>query len=454
MSILTLMSYILFASSLLCSAVYQAVIVLMAFGRRVDIVQGSEAGISKSLSIVIPSKREPLDIVMNNLNRLSRMSCFDEILLVLDDPLDYVANLIRSLDTAFFDKGGFVIARVNGFGGRCGALSDGAKLSLGQNILVEDVDTIPSEAFLCKARECRDVCIAIWEPYVESRNRVEEGMAFITRFGSWVFYELRSRLGLFLYPLGSGSVIDKQLLKSIGFWRPDVVQDDIWLGYELIRIGVKPRLIKERMYVGVPKTLEGVRIQQCRWSYGSTNVFSRFIAKILSSPIKFIERVEAAAYSLQPVTGALALLSFLIAMFAAVLEKEVALSLAHLIPIAIALVIQGSILSIFASQVYGFSRWKTAYLSGRVGAMYTMLSPLIGYYALKGLIRARYSYKITPKVVKAYRRKYIDVVEAISIALSLPTLALSIINRNTVTLFISASLALPTLYSIIRLEKG
>ncbi|MEM1526128.1 MAG: glycosyltransferase family 2 protein [Ignisphaera sp.] len=448
----TLLSYTLFVLSAFLSSLYPVMIIARA-GKVKQVVEevGEEFNTDKSLSIIIPSKNEPLHLVVEKLVSLSSMRCFDEILVVLDDGVDYVHKLVKSIDRGFFDKG-FIVARVNSYGGRNGALTDGAKLSLSSNILIIDVDTAPSQDFLCNARRCEDVCVGIWRPYIETHSRVESAMAYITEFGSWVFYELKSMLNLFVYPLGAGTVIDKQLLDNVGYWRVDVIQDDIWLGYELLYKGIKPKVIRSYIEVGVPKTLSATRIQQCRWSYGTSNVLSRFIGKVIRSPLKLYEKIDAVIYTAQPLVSILALASFILTMISSAIDKNIPLDILYLIPVALALLVQGMAMNIYGSKVHRLNLWRKLYLSGRTGAIYTILSPLLGFYALKGLIRAKYRYIITPKILQS-RRRILDLSETINLTLAVPSLAMSAINRNKVAMLISLILFIATLYSIIRLEK-
>lgn len=450
--LLTLLSYILFIASLIFFSMYQNIIVVMAVIKKKR-PNSLSLDLDKSLSIVIPSKNEPIDIVLSRLNRLSSIGCYDEAIIVFDDSLDYIHRVVELLISDFFLRG-IIVARLNGLGGRNGALADGTRLALGHNMLIADVDTTPTEEFLCSARKCRDVCVGIWRPYTEVYTRVEEGMAYITRFGSWLFYELRSRIGLFVYPLGAGTVIDRKLLREIGFWRYDVVQDDIWLGYELMNRGIEPKLIDSYIDVGVPKTLNATRVQQCRWSYGSLNIVSRFIGKALKAPISLWKRVEAIIYTLQPISGLLILLSLVLAIISSVVDRDVGVSIIEIIPIVLTLLTQGIALYAFGSSsaIPRLNIWKRLCLAGRAGAIYTLLSPLLGYYALMGLLRVKYVYRITPKDLGS--RTPMDFSEAIVLILSLPLLLASIINRNMITFVISLPLVVSAMYSIARLEKG
>ncbi|MEM4849129.1 MAG: glycosyltransferase family 2 protein [Ignisphaera sp.] len=449
----TMISYILFILSALFSSLYPIIVIARA-GRIKCLANGfnEDLALDKSLAIVIPSKNEPLQLVVDKLGSLSSMKCFDEVVVVLDDSIDYISKFVKSVDRDFLAKG-LIVARFNSFGGRNSALTDGARLSFSDNILIIDVDTVPSQDFLCNARKCKDVCVGIWRPYLETSARVENAMAYVTGFGSWVFYELKSRLNLFVYPLGAGTVIDRRLLENIGYWRTDVIQDDIWLGYELISRGVKPKVIRNHIDVGVPKTLNAARIQQCRWSYGASNILSRFLSKVIKSPLKLGEKIDAVAYTAQPMASILALISFILAIIASAVDKNILFNILYLMPIALTITFQGVAINIYGSKVHKLNLWRRIYLSSRTGAMYTVLSPLLGFYALKGLIRARYRYRITPKVLQS-KRKTLDLSEIITLILAIPMLVLSVINRNSVAMLISLILLTSTLYSIVRLEKG
>jgi cellulose synthase/poly-beta-1,6-N-acetylglucosamine synthase-like glycosyltransferase len=450
--VLTLIAYILFVLATILVSLYPTIIVAKAYLKKSlsSVAFRELVANSRLLTIIIPSKGEAVPLVIKNLAKLSSMQCIDEVLLVLDDPLDYVEALVKDIDEEFFSKG-VVVSRINSFGGRNSALTDGARLSLSQNILVIDVDTVPSQELLCDAKRCRDVCVGIWRPYVEVGTRVEEAMAFSTGFGSWVYYELKSKLNLFVYPLGAGTVINRKLIEDVGFWRTDVIQDDIWLGYELMFRGFKPRVLKGYIEVGVPKTLSAAKIQQCRWSYGAVNVLSRFWSRVVRSPLKFFEKLDAIIYTLQPTVSIVALISFILALISSLIDRYVDFKFIYVIPITLALTFQGTAMGFYGRKILGLNKWKVLYLSGRTGALYTVLSPLLGFYALKGLLRMRYRYIVTPKVFQ--KRRTIDLSEALCLTLSIPTLIASIITKNSLSLLIALILFIATIYSIVRLEK-
>ncbi|MEM0371582.1 MAG: glycosyltransferase family 2 protein [Ignisphaera sp.] len=451
MVLISFISYLFFFLSIFLSTIYPALIMLRC--SRLDTADfiENERDDSRSLSVVVPSRNEPRDLVVRNLVILSGIECVDDVVVVFDDNIDYVVNVVSSMDSMFFSRG-IVVARFNSFGGRNSALSDGAKLSQGDVVFIADVDTVPSKELLCKAKRCIDVCVGIWNPYIDSYTKVEEGMAYITRFGSWIYYELRSRLNLFIYPLGSGTAIDKDLLKSIGFWRIDVIQDDIWLGFELMYRGIRPRLINSYIDVGVPKTLNAARVQQCRWSYGAMNIISRFLDRVIEAPIDLWRKLEALLYVFQPISSIFALLAFSTALICSIIERGVSVSPTYVLPIAITLSIQSLVFNIYSNKVLKIDRWKRIYFSGRVGAIYTLLSPLLGIYALRGLFRLSYRYRITPKVFSS--RSRFDISEVLALSLSLPTVVMSFVHKNYVSLVIAFPLLLSSLYSLIRLEKG
>lgn len=450
--LLTLITYTLFILAVALTSLYPLIIIVRSYFRKTldDVKLGENLFNSNSLAIVIPSKGEPVNLVVENLDKLSSRQCVDEILLVLDDPLSYVHILVKNIGEKFFSKG-VIVSRINSFGGRNSALTDGAMLSLSKNIFIMDIDTIPSQGLLCNAKNCRDVCVGIWKPYVVDRTRVEDAMAYITGFGSWVYYELKSKLNLFVYPLGAGTTIDRKLLEAIGFWRIDVIQDDIWLGYELMFRGFKPKVLEGYIEVGVPKTLSATRIQQCRWSYGALNVFSRFWSRVAKSPLRFSEKLDAIAYTLQPMVSIIALTSFVLTLISSLIDRNIGFSVVYILPIAIATAIQGMAISFYGRKVLGLSKWRILYLSGRTGALYTVLSPLLGFYALKGLLKMKYRYIVTPKTFQ--KKKTVDLSEVVSLTLSIPTLSMSILTKNSLSLLISLVLLIATIYSIVRLEK-
>lgn len=349
------------------------------------------------LSIITPVKNEPRDVVREYAKHFYQLhESLGEVFecVVVADYSDSRAFYDVLEDMVMWDSI-FVVRRFNGFGGRNGAINDGIKFSIGGTVSVIDVDGYPSKEAIESMLKCKDVCISWWRVCDKGSTRSSSTIAFLTEYGSWLYYKNKFSKGLFVYPLGSGTAIRRDILADIGLYRIDVIQDDIWLGTQLLEKGVMPRLI-EPMCVGAPKTVEAYLIQQRRWAYGTTDVLKRFGKHILKSRVKTIVKLEALLYILQPIIAVLSAIGFILAGISPLVEHS-KITVADLTLLILFL----ASLAIESINVYKFYReyggYDMPYVSGRASALTTVTSIAIIPYVIASLIGVRIPYKVTPK---------------------------------------------------------
>ena len=407
--------------------------------------------INQKFSLVIPAKNEPIDLIRNCLSSIRKSSVSVkelsiETVLVLDDPLRRSSMVLNSVKE-ILDGNTVVVFRVNIANGRNGALNDGVKFSLSDAILIMDIDSIISREIIEEASKCQDVCVFRWKTYTNRNTFIEEAVAFITDFGSWIYYKLRSCANFFVYPLGAGTFLSKKIIKRLGFWPIHIIQDDIWLGVELARYGIRPKLGISRLMVGVPETLRAFRIQQCRWAFGTSEVLSRFAKDLIKSPMDMPSKLEALLYILQPLYSCPAFIGFIIAPIAGYLESTHLLQFLPLILIIVlSMVLEAMIMKIFVEDEKIYNR-KALFLMGRTSALMTLLTPLIAVYAIAGILRKRIPYRITPK---GEGKQYVDVSIYLMLSLGILTFVLSTLSGNHVVLLLGLSELIVAIYSLVR----
>ncbi|MEM0027699.1 MAG: glycosyltransferase family 2 protein [Ignisphaera sp.] len=349
------------------------------------------------LSIITPIKNEPRDIVREYAKHFHQLresigNLFECI--VVADYSDSRAFYGVLEDMVMWDSI-FVVRRFNGFGGRNGAINDGIKFSIGGTVSAVDVDGYPSKEVIESMLKCKDVCISWWRVCDKGLTRSSRTIAFLTEYGSWLYYKNKFSKGLFVYPLGSGTAIKRDILVDIGLYRTDAIQDDIWLGTQLLEKGVMPRLI-EPMCVGAPKTVEAYLIQQRRWAYGTTDVLKRFGKHILKSRAKPIVKLEALLYILQPIIAILPAIGFILAGISPLVEYS-KISIADFALLALLL----ASLAMESINVYRFYKefggYDMPYVSGRASALTTVTSIAVIPYVIASLIGVRIPYRVTPK---------------------------------------------------------
>ena len=405
-----------------------------------------------SLSIVTPIKDEPLEVVEKYLELFSRLigsvRGFVECIIVADYTDDTLFNsILQRLSTAH--QGILLVRRLNGAGGRNGAINTGIGLALGDLVALIDIDAEPLENGLESMARCSEVCISWWRVCDKGVSRISRTVAFITEYGSWLYYWLKSCRGLFLYPLGSGTVLRRELLTSIGGLREDVIQDDIWLGTQLIYRGIKPVII-EPLCVGAPKTLESFLIQQRRWVYGAIDVLKRFGVYILKAPVAIGIRIEALIYITQPLIASLGGLGLVLSVASAFTETE-GVSTIHIVLIAL-LTASMALESIAVNRFLKWSRdphYDVPYIVGRASALSLILSIATLPYALAAVVGVRIPYRVTPKG-EPHRRVPLTI-KVIALVFTASLIA-SIVRGNGVAAIVVSMAVASSIYALIRLR--
>ncbi|MGB9785794.1 MAG: glycosyltransferase [Infirmifilum uzonense] len=416
-----------------------------------------------SIEVVVPVRGEPLEIVKNTLLRnkeaYESTPCVKKVVILSDDDVQYFETLKRELEG--FSKVE-VLRRSQPKGGRTGALDHYFSYSTSDYILVLDVDgTIDKESLnsLCMLSGSEAAYVLPWKGYSLDKTRVAETMAFFTDLGSLILYRLRSKAGFFVFPLGSGTLYNRDAIIRLGGWGDNVVQDDILMGVKLASNGFSTRLLENsEIQVLVPSKLYSLRKQQARWAFGTSEVLSRNFKRILDSPLPLYKRMEMFAYLLQPLETLLPFLVLVLAPIVALLERpstpfsyQFMNVIGIFLPAAILGLLQGFLLyELEKNRLKGLFKYYIINL-GRFSAILAVLSPYLSFYALKGLLRGKIKWEVTLKGQKekiSPKEKsplWIAAWSGLGIASSMMT-------GNLYTLFVSLLFMLASLYCLLRLE--
>jgi len=425
---------------------------------------------STELSIVVPTRGEPLDLLSkatrDKAEALKNSCCLrGEILVVSDDNEEYVSMLRKSLGDLISEGLVKVVRRPKPEGGRTGALEFGARLARYAYIMILDSDSrVSAETLnsLCQklSAEGKPIIVIPWRGYSHTRTRLSEAVMFNTDTASFLLYKLRWAAGFYIFPLGSGTVIRRDVLEDVGYWGQNIIQDDIWLGTKLALRNYFPDLLPDgETEVLVPSRLKSFRIQQSRWAYGTSEIFSRTFRSILKSPLSLGIKLEMLAYMLQPSVSIPFTLAVIIALAAAFLEPGWNLfHTIHSLSVLFSAGIAEGIVLVYAALHLNIGKLvkevpgKTTLIQiGRVAATYGVLFPILGIYSLLGLLRIKLSYRITPKgrVEEGLEGDWPPLIITLISGLGI---AASAIMMNLVTLLILLLPFVTGMYALIRLK--
>jgi cellulose synthase/poly-beta-1,6-N-acetylglucosamine synthase-like glycosyltransferase len=363
-----------------------------------------------SLSIVLPIKDEPDDIVLGMIDHLGllreELSNNYEIIIVSDDPLERANKLKESVEKVAKENSlnlRFIIRSNVGEKGRVGALNHAIEIAKGEHILILDIDSRPDHGYITKMKKCisngYDACVGRWEGYWVKPTKIAFSVAKSMRYVVDTIYKGRASLNLFIFPLGSGTIFKKEAILKVGKWDPEVVQDDMHIGTKLMWKGYKIGYIDDAVVkVLVPSTFSALRSQQARWAFGAMETLRKSFKYIMKSPYRFYHKLEAITFLAQYIPQIFLFLSAaLIPLLSIILKVDI-----MLLPVNLAIFMLGA-LTIYGIAFYnclrksGLSKIRSLRVMGSSASTTVALAPIVSLYSVLGLLGMKIKYSITPK---------------------------------------------------------
>lgn len=363
------------------------------------------------VSFILPVRKEPSDYLERALEHIGSLRITDYEVIIVSDDDEIGKETVRTVFERARDKGINVwfVWRREPRGMRTGALNTGLYASRGRYVYVYDVDTLPDRgvfecgiAILDSCQECIGV-VAKWEPLNRS-GRISQPLAYALELLNTILYRARSKLGLHIYPLGTGTLYKADLLKNVlGGWDENRIQDDSELGARLLCTNYRVSYLdKHAVKVENPTTYKSFRVQQSRWAYGALDAALARLKCFLFSRAPLLVRLEAFGYLLQYVPQVLTFIGAVLLTIATILKPlGYVESVFPLFILWLASLILYNALTHLV--VWKDASWTAIVSAGRLGALATAISPYIALSTVKAILRQREVYKRTPK--GAYERE-------------------------------------------------
>jgi len=414
---------------------------------------GTESRSPGVITIAIPVKDEPLELVVDSLLHLDRVLRGTEldarVLVISDDDEDYVSKLqlaVQSLGTTVPVR----VVRRGGPGGRVAALNYSLKLAEGDFLVILDVDARPAKDFFYRLSRCiegGDACVSHWIGYWARPTRIARALAFSTDLAATALYKGRQRLGLLIFPLGSGTLFRVSSLRAVGGWENGVLQDDVIVGLKLHGRGFKVLYDEGAILkVLVPSSYRALRIQQLKWAYGSIESL-RYSFKYLRG-VSFFKSLEARLYTLQYIPALSTLAVSIATPLLAILLQVDLNPLSALPAVIVALVYSYLAARSISSRGLGFLR--ALRVLGTSSAVGLSVAPVVVRGILIGISGARLRAPVTPKGREDVER-FSEYLEEYATALVTSCLALLAVLRGY---YLAAAIGLTypiaLLYTLLR----
>jgi len=366
------------------------------------------------ISFIIPVKREPLDYVERAIRRICDLNIPGYEIIVVSDDEPAVKNTLLEITEKIRSEGCNVwfIWRSSPRGAKAGAENTGLFASRNPYVYVVDVDSYPNKCFLDIATSILEsnseyACVVgRWEP-LNYESRVSAALAAGLKYMNSILYRARSKLGFYVYPLGTGTLFRSDYLKNLlRGWDEGRVLDDLEIGARIMYCGFKVAYVDDcGVYVENPSTYSAFRVQQYRWAYGALDTALTRAKYILGSKYPFLVKLEAYLYLFQYMPQVLSLTgSTMLAILQFLQPLDYVILVYPLFFIYIGVLVLYLLLLYKEIRKYAESSWSTLVLMGRLAALTNTISiyTLIG--ALRAIFRFKMEFKRTPKGF--YQRMY------------------------------------------------
>jgi len=394
-------------------AVYIAYTLLVYASKSKPQVEYSK-GKAHDISFIIPVRREPLEYVERAIRHLCELNMPNyEVIIVSDDEPSAKDAIVEVVEKARrIGCNAWFIWRSIPKGARTGALNTGLYASKNPYVYVMDVDTYPEKCFLDIATGILEsnseyaCAVGKWEP-LNYESRLSRALATGLKYMTTTLYKARSKLGLYTYPLGTGTLYRSDYLKDLlKGWDESRVQDDMEIGARIMHIGLRVAYVDEcPIYVENPSTYRAFRVQQYRWAYGALDTAITRARHIFRSKYPFPVKLEAYLYLLQYIPQVLTFLgSILLALLQFKHPFDYLTVVYPLLLLYVVVMIIHSTILYREVRVNTSTTWQTLTLMGRLAAVTDAISLYTFTGSLRAIFRVKTEYKRTPKGI--YQRVY------------------------------------------------
>lgn len=361
------------------------------------------------VTVIVPIRNEPLDVIVRLLRSIANQSYPKdgiEVLIVSDDEEDYFREIsLRVLD--FGERNRLMVKvfrRERAVGFKAGASNYALKRSNGKYVVLFDVDAVPEPNYLrsvvsyMEANGDVDGLAVKWSPLNRASSPISEAQAVSLGFLTSIFFDGRSRVDGPIIAPGCGCAYRRDALLRVGGWNENCLAEDVELSIKLLINGGKIGYIGDSFVrIENPETYEAFKKQQARWIYGTTQVLSKYLFKILLSRIPLIWKLDLILYLLQ-YHVLLANFVFIVLALASILVKiDLLLPSVYFSPFMLFLSFLQAFSYYNAARRLGFTPIESIVIMGRCTAMAAVLAPTVLLQSIKLLVRWREKWYITPK---------------------------------------------------------
>jgi cellulose synthase/poly-beta-1,6-N-acetylglucosamine synthase-like glycosyltransferase len=326
---------------------------------------------------------------------------------VLDDSTDETKLMVERHVEELRGRGvdAVYIHRTDRTGYKAGALDNGLKRAKGDLVAVFDADFIPQPSFLRSiVGHFQDPKVAVvqtrWGHINRDHSMLTQVQALMLDGHHLVENRARFGAGLLFNFSGTGGMWRKVAIDDAGGWEHDTLTEDLDLSYRAQLKGWKFVYREDVVSPSeLPEDLSAVRAQQYRWAKGTVQTARKLMKRVLSSDLRFEQRLEAFFHMTPHFAYPLLVLLSVLLLPALILLPATSTTMMLIVDLPLCTATTGSLLAFYmlAESAQGRSRLGAAKRLPMIIALGTGLAPHLSKAVLEGWQHMAGEFVRTPK---------------------------------------------------------
>ena len=406
------------------------------------------------LTIIIPVKREPIEIINQSMRGLSKQTYPKEkiqLIIVSDDKKEDFKKIREKIIKGKIEIELYRREKQTGY--KAGAINYALPKSKGEYIIILDSDAVVEERYLEKAisylenRKDVDALATCWKPLNQKNTPISEAQSVSLNYLTTVFYKSRKNgKGPIIAP-GSGCIFRRTALNEIGGLNERCLAEDVELSVRLLLAGKRIEFLEDaKIYVENPETYEVFKRQQARWIYGTDQVFLSQLKGILKAKIPLKWKLGLLIHLSQYQALLINIVLSTISAASLIAKQDLMTANSIFAPIFTVILALMALSYYDAATKTGLKPKDCIINMGRCTAIVSSLAHIVILQNIKAILKIKEGWYITPKGKKKKKPKNKSITELILGTLGITTSIILLINQYMISAWTLFTMSLPYIY--------
>jgi len=249
---------------------------------------------------------------------------------VLDDSTDETSTIAATRINHYLDEKIWIEhhRRTDRTGFKAGALAAANKSVAGDFVAIFDADFIPPNNFLQDTiHYFTDNEVGMVQGRWDYLNRTDSLLTRIQAVMLDAHFSIeqagRNAQNAFFNFNGTAGIWRKSAIEAAGGWQADTLTEDLDLSYRAQLAGSRFIYLRDLQCMSeLPADMIAFKSQQHRWAKGGTEVLKKLLGRLLSAPVSFTTKAEAALHLLSNLSHLVILLDCVFFLIPAIVLRQ------------------------------------------------------------------------------------------------------------------------------------